>query len=66
MQIQKPYLAKEEYNVVCSAERMKKKATPPQSTPSRGLGVDLNNCLLFAQFNYSEKIYIHITKQQLC
>lgn len=51
-----------EYNVACSAERVKKKGTTPQSTPSIGLMFDLNNYLLFAQFKYSEKIYIHITK----
>ena len=45
---------------------LKKKKATHQSTPNRRSGVDLNNCLLFAQFNYSEKIYIHITKQQLC
>ena len=55
-----------EYNVAYSAERLKKKKATRQSTPSRGLGVDLNNCILFAQLNYSEKIYIHIYKQQLC
>jgi hypothetical protein len=51
-----------EYNVACSAERMKKTETTTQSTLSIGLVFDLNNYLLFAQFNYSEKIYIHITK----
>ena len=61
MQIQKPCLAQEEYNVVYSVERLKKKKAAHQSTPNRRSGVDLNNCLLFAQFNYSEKIYIHIT-----
>ena len=52
-----------EYNVACSAERMKKNEKTLQSTPSIGLAFDLNNYLLFAQFKYSEKNYIHITKQ---